>query len=203
MYLELRIAADYGNKANFVSELKKEIGINAIAVASAVQKTSLHAYAAIVAPKVIAAEQIQHKTFILYFLEGSDTIVVHISGQNVAETKDQAARIVRRLPKLFSQNKAKVKSSAIVYVANSMGFDTAIISGKRVGKFARFIDVFAERWMTRLITPAIIFSAAAAFLPATTFFQSALIGLIAAILALLIEGLVFAFKADEWDWTEV
>jgi hypothetical protein len=96
MYVELRITAEYGNKQEFVGKLSQEIGVNAVSPAAAVQKTVFQHEASTVAPKVVAAEQIQHKTVILYFLEGSDTIVVHVAARTVAETKQQAVRIARR-----------------------------------------------------------------------------------------------------------
>jgi len=203
MYLELRIIGDYGNKADFIKELKNEIGSNAAAIASTLAKTSLQRYASIVLPKVVAAEQILHTTHILYFLEGRDTIVVHIAGRIVADTKVQAKRLARRLPKLFADTETKLKISAVIYAPGSADFDTPVIKGEQMSFWKRLFDTFAERWLTRIVTPAIIFSGAAAFLPNSSLFQSASIGLAAAVVSVVIEGIIFARKAEEWEWKEV
>jgi hypothetical protein len=203
MYLELRIVADYGQKAAFVTKLKAEIGINAVPHSVAIAQTSLQPYASIILPKIVAAEQIQHKAYILYFFEGSDTIVAHITGKSVAEVKEQAKRISRRLPKLFETLEVETKSSGVIYSVNPLGFDTPVLKGEKMTFWMRFIDAFTERWMTRLLTPAIVFWIAAAFLPGTNFFQSAAIGMLAVLVSVIIEGIVFAKNAGEWKWDEV
>jgi hypothetical protein len=203
MYVELRITADYGDKQGFVEKLSQEIGINAISAGAAVQKTVFQHDASTVTPKVVAAEQIQHKTVILYFLEGSDTIVVHVAARTVAETKQQAVRIARRTCALFEKPSVKTKTKAVIYAVNSQGFDTAIIVGNRIGRLRRFMDAFAERWLARIVTPGIVFGVATAFLPGTNLFQSALIGFLAAVVTLLFESIAFASTADDWKWEEI
>ena len=202
MYLELRITAEYGDKKMFVERLNQEIGINAITAQAAVQKTMFRSAASTVVPEVVAAEQIQHKVSILYFLEGSDTIVAHVAARTVSETKQQAIRIARRTCALFENPTVKAKTKAIIYAVNSQGFDTAIISGQRLGRWRRFVDAFTKRWLGRIVTPGIVFGMASAYLPGTNLFQSALIGFLAAIMTLLIEGIAFASKADDWKWEE-
>lgn len=203
MYLELRTVADYGNAASFIDKLNKQIGVNAVDPAVAVAQTSFQPNAADVIPKVIAAEQIQHKTYILYFFEGNDTIVAHITGQSLAVTKGQAIRITRGLPKLFDSPDVEMKSSAVIYAEDSRTLDIPVISGEKTTFRTRLLDAFTERWMTRVVAPAIVFWIAAAFLPGTTFFQSALVGLLAVLLSVSIEGVVWARKADDWKWKEV
>lgn len=159
--------------------------------------------ASTVIPKVVAAEQIQHKAFILYFLEGSDTIVAHVAARTVAETKQQAVRIARRTCTLFEKPSVKTTTKAVIYAVNSQGFDTAIISGHRIGRWRRFVDAFTERWLARIVSPSIVFGVATAYLPGTNFFQSALIGFLAAVLTLLIESIAFASTTDDWKWEEI
>jgi hypothetical protein len=203
MYLELKITADYGSKQIFLGNLLKEIGPNNVTAAAAIQHTPLQRYASMLIPKVIAAEQIQYKIFILYWFEGADTISAHISGGSVAETKEQAVRIARRMPALFENLKVKTKVKAVIYAANPSKLDIALLSGERVSKWERLFDAFTERWMARIVTPGLVFSVAAKYLPGSSFFQSALIGFVAAIVTVLIESTVFAYKAEDWKWKEI
>lgn len=203
MYVELRITAEYGNKQRFVEKLSQEIGVSSVSAEAAVQKTVFQRYASTVIPQVVAAEQIQHKAIVLYFLEGSDTIVVHVDARTVAETKQQAVRIARRTCTLFENPSVKTKAKAVIYAVNSPDFDTAIISGHRLGRWRRFVDAFTERWLARIVTPGIVFGAAGAYLPGTNFFQSALIGFVAAVITLLVESIAFALTLDDWKWEEI
>lgn len=203
MYLELRITADYGSKQEFVRKLRQEIGVNAVSASTAVQNTIFRAHAPAIVPKVIAAEQIQHKIFILYFLEGSDTIVAHVAARTVAETKQQAVRVARRTCTLFANSSTPVRTKAVIYAVDSFGLDTALITGERIGRLRRFIDAFTERWLARLVTPGLVFGVAAAYLPGSNLFVSAMIGFFAAIVTLVIESIVFISTADDWKWREV
>lgn len=107
MYMELRITANYGNKQKFVEKLNNAIGANAITAESAVANTIYVQKASAVVPKVIAAEQIQHKTYFLHFLEGSDEISVHIAARTAADIKTQAIRIARQIQRLFERPSVK------------------------------------------------------------------------------------------------
>jgi hypothetical protein len=80
---------------------KREIGVNLVDIAEAVQQTVLRADASAVLAKVVAAEQIQHKILNLYFLEGGDTLVVHVAARTLPQAKQQAERIGRRIGSLF------------------------------------------------------------------------------------------------------
>lgn len=202
MYVELRITAECGGKQDLVEKLRREIGVNAVAPATAVQQTIFRDHAEEVVPKVIAAEQIQHKILILYFLEGSDTIVVHMAARTVAETKQQAVRVARRVCAQFEDTSVKSKTKAVIYAVDPGGLDTAVITGERVGRWARLMGALTERWLAKLVTPAAVF-VAAALLPGTSVFQSALIGLVAAAASLIIESIVLMLAGDDWKWKEV
>jgi hypothetical protein len=96
----------------------------------------------------------------------------------------------------------KAQTKAVTYAKNFQGFDTAIIFGRRISRWRRFLDAFAERWLPRVATPAIVFFLAAAFLPGTTVAQAAFIAALAAGIILLIESALFAMTADDWKWEE-
>lgn len=202
MYIELSVTADYGNQQAFIARLVKEIGVNAIPAALAVSQTVLYSSAANVVPKVIAAEQIQDRAIVLYFLSGGDTITAHIEAGTVAEEKKEAVRITRRLCTLFERPSVKSEVNALIYAFNSRGFDTEIIEGKRIGHWRRLADAFRERWLTRVLTPGIVFGFASTYFPQSNLVQSALIVFAAAIATLLIESIAFAVAASDWEWKE-
>jgi hypothetical protein len=202
MYLELLITAEYGNKQALIAKLVQEIGVNVVTAHAAVQQSVFRVSAGSIIPRIVAAEQLQNNIRIVYFLEGGDTIKVHIEAPTVPETKRQAARVARRTCALFENPTVKTKVKAIIYSTNLQGFDTEIIYGGRVGRWRQFLETFTKQWLTRVTTPAIVFFLAVAFLPATTIAQSATLGLLAAGFTLLIESVLFAAKADEWKWEE-
>lgn len=139
----------------------------------------------------------------LYFLEGSDTIVAHVAARTVAEAKQQAVRVSRRMCALFEDPDVKMKTKAVIYAVNSQGFDTAVICGDRVSRGRRFADAFTERWLARILTPGFVFAGAAGYLSGTSFVHSALIGFLAAVVTLLIESMVFALTTEDWKWREI
>jgi hypothetical protein len=179
-----------------------EIGANLVSAGTAVPATVFAPDAATIILTVIAAEQIQNNTLILYFLEGSDRINVHIEASTIARSKQHADRIARRTRALFEDPTVKRTIRAVIYARNLKGFDSPIIDGSRNAPWSRFWDAFTERWPTRVATPAIVFFLAAAYLPATMFFQAAFLGFLAAAITLIIESILFAMKAGEWKWEE-
>lgn len=203
MYLDMRITARYGNRQAFIGKPVQEIGVNLVAAPVAVANSIFAADADTVVPKVIAAEQILNNTSILYFLEGSTTIRAHVEARTVVETKQQADRIARQTRTLFEKPSVKATTNAVIYAKNYQGFDTAIIRGRRISLWSRFVDAFTERWLARIATPAILFALAVAYMRTTTVFQAALFGFVAAAISLLIESIVVVARADDWKWEEV
>lgn len=203
MYLDMRITAQYGSQQAFIGKLRQEIGVNLTAAAVVVQNSVFRADALLVVPRVIAAEQILNNTSILYFLEGSATIRVHVEARTLVETKQQAHRIAKQTCTLFEKPSVKTTTNAVIYAQNYQKFDTAIMRGRRIGFRSRFVDAFTERWLARIATPAIVFFLATAYMRTTTVFQAAMFGFIAAGISLLIESIVFVAKADDWKWEEV
>lgn len=202
MYLQLSIAGEYGNKATMIKKLIQEIGANLVSTEGAVAQTVFRARAELTIPRVVAAEQLLDRIFILYFLEGGDTIKVHIEAPTVPETKRQAARIARRTCALFETPTVKTEVKAVIYTTNLQGFDTEIMCGRRIGHGRRFLDAFSEQWLTRVMTPTVVFFLAVTFLPTTTISQSAAVGLGAAVITLIIESALFSMNAEEWKWEE-
>lgn len=203
MYLELLIVANYGAQDRFTTKLESMIGKNAVDSLIALLQTSLSDRAEDLKSTVIAAERIQNKIYILYFFEGDDTIRIHIAGENIVGIRQQAERITRGMPKLFESAEAEMKASGVIYSVVPAALDVPVLSGEKTSFKQRLVDAFTDRWMPRLLAPAVAFWVAAAFLSNTNFFQSAMIGLGAALVSVIIEGLVFARKADEWKWKEV
>jgi hypothetical protein len=203
VYLELRITAEYGDKEKFIEKLKDEIGLNAVEIVTAVEQTVLGAEASAVATMVVAAEQIQNKIINLYFLEGRDTIVVHVATRTLPQAKQQAQRVARRICAMFENPAVKTRTKAVVYVTNFQASDTAVIMGERVSRRGRFVNALTERWVARIVTPIVVFVVAAVFLPGSSLFLSAFIGLIAAVVTLLAEGLQATSTAADWEWKEI
>jgi hypothetical protein len=202
MYAELRITAEYGDAQQFAQKLRHEIGPNLVPQA-ALTNTALQPNSSLPMPNVIAIEQIQQKALIYYLGEGRDTIVAHVEARTVAEVKQQTIRVARRVPGLFEKTDADAKTNAVIYAVNWQGFDTPIISGKQIGRWKRFFDALSERWIARIVTPGVVFAISAAFLPGSSSYSSAAIGLIAAMATIAIEGALVIWKTDDWKWEEV
>lgn len=115
MYLDMRITAQYGSQQAFIGKLHQEIGVNLTSAAVVVQNSVFCADALLVVPRVIAAEQIMNNTSILYFLEGSTTIRVHVEARTLVETKQQAHRIAKQTCTLFEKPSVRATTGGNLY----------------------------------------------------------------------------------------
>lgn len=199
MYAQVTVTALY-DRAALTQALIAEMGAQSAAAPDALKGTSYASMAEEVAPTVIAAQLICDAASILYFFDGPATIVVHITAATVAELKKQSRRVTQQmLPEL---KKGKKVVEVKIFVEDDAG-DTLIISGERVPLFRQLSAVAAEKWMSKLLVPAIVFGLSSRILAGTPSVVAAMIGLVAALLAFVVEAGLFVYHGDEWKWKEV
>lgn len=103
------------------------------------------------------------------------------------------------LPEL---RKGKMVVEVKIFVEEGAG-GTLIISGERVAIFRQLSGVAAEKWVSKLLVPAVVFGLSSRFLAGTPSVVAAMIGLVAALLAFAIEVGLFVYHGNEWKWKEV
>lgn len=199
MYAQVTVTASYDRVA-LRKALIAEMGTQGVAPLVAMEGTSYASMAQEVAPTVMAAQLIRDAASILYFFDGPATVVVHITAATVAELKKQARRVTQQmLPELKAGKKVvEVK----IFVEEDAG-DTLIISGERVPLFRQLSVVAGDKWVSKLLVPALFFGLSSRFLAGTPSVVAAMIGLVAALLAFAVEVGVFVYHGDEWKWKEV
>lgn len=203
MFVDLTITSLYGDAVAFEKKLIANIGKNmVIDMANALQGTIFQNYVALDGPQIIAVEQMPGNERVIYFLQGNDTIKVHIVASTVVKLKKETVRITRQIANLIDTPGNGLKAEASMFVAEVAGFDVLVIMGERVGRLKQFGGFMAEKWLTRLASPMVIFAGASIWLQATTAPTSAWIGLLAAGVSFLLEAAVFVYSADDWKWKD-
>ena len=200
MYAQIFITAKYDSE-ELRRALAKHIGASALPALEALQRAGFAVKANEIAPTVVAAQWLRDEVTILYFFDGPDTILIHIYAKRMTEMKGQAERVTRELwPFLRSR-----KKTALAYLFARGGDEQGVlvVSGERVSLPRKLLQVFAEKWLSRMVVPAIVFALTAYRLSETSAAQSAGIGVAAALVGLLIEIALFIFQARAWVWKEV
>lgn len=178
-----------------------QMGATAVPPVFALKGTRYAAQAYALAPTVIAAQSIRDAALILYFFDGPDTITVHIAAESIADIKAQTQRVTRQLLPLLKKGKKVVKVA--ILAAGGPGITTPIMNGARISLLRQASSVAADKGVSKLLVPALVFGLTSNFLVGTPAVESALYGLVAASLAFLIEVALFVYHGDEWKWEEV
>jgi hypothetical protein len=89
------------------------------------------------------------------------------------------------------------------YAEAAEAIEVVIINGERHSLPRQVLDAFVDRWLSKLVIPASVFALTAYRLSGTTAAESAGIGALAALIALVIELGLFVFHAEEWKWKDV
>lgn len=110
-------------------------------------------------------------------------------------------RVARQLKSVATNGRYVVKG-ADIYVQES-GFDEHIISGEKQSIGRLFREAFGEKWLSRIVTPAIVFLGASMVLAGTPAVTSSLLALSAATISFVAETLLVVLFADEWKWRSV
>lgn len=199
MYAQVTVTASY-DRAALSRALIAEIGTQRVEPLDVLKDTSYALMARAVAPTVVAAQLIRDAASILYFFDGPATIVVHITAATVAELKKQVRRVTQQMLPELKQGKKVVEVK--IFVEEGAG-GTLIISGERVSLFRQLSGVAAEKWVSKLLVPAVVLGLSSRFLAGTPAVVAAMIGLVAALLVFAIEVGLFVYHGNEWTWKEV
>lgn len=199
MYAQLTVTASYDSLA-LRQALLAHMDATAVAPLFALRRTRFAPIAHAVAPTVVAAQAIRNAALVIYFFDGPDTIIVDITATTVAELKLQTRRVTRQLLPLLRKGKKLV--DVVILASAGPGVDTPILNGSRVSMLEQLGSVAGEKWVSKLLTPAIVFGLTSRLLVGTPAAESALFGVVAALLAFLVEVALFIYHGDEWKWEE-
>lgn len=200
MYAQIFITAKYDSE-ELRQALTNHIGASAIPAVEALRRAGMAGDARATAPSVVAAQGLRNVVTVLYFFDGPDTIFIHISAERVANLKTQAERVTRELwPLLKSRNRSAL---AYLFAQEKDKQDVRMISGERVSLPRKVVQAIAEKWMSRMVVPAVVFALTAYRLSGTSAVQSAGIGALAAFIGMSMEISLFIFQARDWVWREV
>lgn len=178
--------------------IKEIIGVNEIEVTAALAGSPLASVASIV-QSALAAEQVMAAATVIYFMEGNDTIKVHIAVRSLAEVRKQCSRITRQL-----SNKIGTLSAANATVLVQVkGTDEAVLIGEKVSFVRHLWTTIGEKFAGKFLPAAATFALATMFLPGTTVVSSAAIGAVAAGVGALVEAAIAARNSGDWKWRDL
>lgn len=199
MYAEL----DLKFKQSIVSAtasatIKEIVGVNEIQVKAALAGSPLLSIPSIVR-SALAAEQVMNAATVIYFMEGDDTIKVHIVVRSLAEVRKQCARITRQL----SDKIGSLSAANATVLVQVKGTDEAVLTGEKVSLSHRMRTIIADKFLAKFLPAATTFALAAMFLPGTTAVSSAAIGAVAACGGALFEATLAAISSGDWKWKDL
>lgn len=200
MYAQITITAAYHSE-KLRQALTDQIGTSAAPALEVLEKTSFAAVAVAIAPTVVAAQLLRNAASIVYFFDGPDTVLVHITAVTVTELKAQAKRVTRQMVPFLESGKNVVRAS--LFVQESQGADVLIIDGEYLSLPRQILGVFAEKWLSKLVVPASVFALTANWISGTTATKAAGFGMLAAMIALIFEIGLFVYHAEQWKWKDV
>lgn len=183
------------DSAQATESLKVIAGTNAIPIADALQGTPLQSNM----NSALVAEQVLNSATVVYFMEGNDSIKVHIVVRSLAEARKQCSRLTRQVSSKI-EGLSEAKATILVQVR---GTDEAVLSAQRVSFVGRWWADTSDKFVSRFATVFVTFVLAAMLLPGSTASQSAGIGLVAALVAAVLEAAVIAAKSEEWKWKDL
>lgn len=200
MYAEITIIATYDRK-KLSKGLLEQIGPNRVQPEVGVKGTIFEQDQASVKDRIIATEVIGNSASVIYFFEGTDTVTVHVTAATVMQLKTQAERITRQMRPMFDKKRKRAAKVAI-FVQEAERSDELIIAGEYVSRISLFKSALLEKWLSKLLTPALVFFLATKALSGTTAATSAFIALAAAGINFVVEAAGFAYTANEWKWRD-
>jgi hypothetical protein len=178
--------------------LKEIVGVNEIEVETALAGSPLATVPSVVR-SALTAEQVVNAATVVYFMEGDDTIKVHIIVRSLAEVRKQCSRITRQL----SDKIGALSTANATVLVQVKGTDEAVLAGEKIPFTDRVKTVITEKFVAKFFPAAISFGLAAMLLPGTTAVTSAAIGATAACIGALVEALISASSAGEWKWKDL
>lgn len=199
MYAELDLKFKHSIVPTMAGDTIKDIiGVNEVDVAAALAGSALASVPNIV-QSALAAEQIMAAATAIYFMEGNDTIKVHIDVRSLADVRKQCSRITRQL----SGKIGALSTANATVLVQVKGTDEAILIGEKF-TFVRHMWVTAtEKFVGKFLPAAVAFGLAAMFLPGSTVVGSAAVATAAAAVGALCEAAIAAHNSKEWKWKDL
>ncbi|RYF45286.1 MAG: hypothetical protein EOO38_16285 [Cytophagaceae bacterium] len=161
---------------------------------------------------------------VLYIYAARDELLVYVVGADLPVVKKQCVKAVERLRSISKVKTKKLGASVLIQVAGHADLD--ILTGAEVGWVKPFLDALLDRWFSKVVaalanaggaswyfTAAAGATAASTSLPAAAAsaavvnvipspVASAVIALLATVVAVLFEAIQSAWRTDAWSWKE-
>lgn len=178
--------------------IKDIIGVNEVDVKVALTGSALASVPNIV-QSALAAERVMAAATVIYFMEGDDTIKVHIDVRSLAEVRKQCSRITRQL----SGKIGALSTANATVLVQVKGTDEAILVGEKFSFWRHMWTSATEKFVGKFFPAAVAFVLATMFLPGSTAVGSAAVGAAAAAVGALFEAAIAARNSKEWKWKDL
>jgi len=199
MYAELRFTTTFDRSA-LRKQLIRLIGPNRASASEAVKGTILQERFAAIKKRIVAAEVVGDSASVMFFFEGNDIIIAHITAATVGQLKTQAVRLTRQLSKLVQGRRFSAEAS--LFTREQHGSDELILTGEFVSCRHRYVNALTSKWAARTLPTAVACFLSLTWAAGTLSALTAQITFVATAGSFLLEALFLAMTADEWKWEE-
>lgn len=197
MYAELNVSlAAAVQPASISSSLAKHFGKSAINPASALQNTPISGYV----NQAVGAAAFPTGVIVVYLCTASDEVLVHVYGKTIPQLKEHCAKAVKQLNKISSVKVVNSNASILVPIN---GTDVDLLAGQEASFFKTFWDALVDKSISKLAAAAINAGLAYRYFPLSSNpLMSALIGLGATAIGVVVEAAYAAWLSESWSWKE-
>lgn len=197
MYAELNVSlAAAVQPASISQSLARHFGKSAIPPASALANTPISGYA----NQAVGAAAFPTGVVVIYLCTASDEVLVHVYGKTIPQLKEHCAKAVKQLKKIGAVKVANSNASILVPVN---GTDIDLFTGKEDSWVGAFWDALVDKAISKLAAVGINAGLAYIYFPLSSNpLLSALIGLGATAVSVVVEAAYAAWLSESWSWKE-
>jgi hypothetical protein len=197
LYAELNLSlAAAVLPASISKSLASHFGKSAINPAFALANRPIAGYSNL----AVGAAAFPTGVVVVYLCTASDEVLVHVYGKTIPQLKEHCAKAVKQLKK---DKVVKITHSNASILVPINGTDVDLLAGIEKSWFGSFWDALIDKSISKLVTAVInAWLAYTYFQSLSTPLLSALIGVGATAIGVVIEAAYAAWLSESWCWKE-
>lgn len=137
---------------------------------------------------------------VIYLCTASDEILVHVYGKTIPKLKEHCSKAVKQLKKFGALKVVNATASILVPIN---GTDVDLLTGVEETWVGSFWDALVDKAVSKFVAAVINAGLAYRYFPVSSNpFLSALIGLGATAVGVVVEAAYAAWLSESWSWKE-
>lgn len=197
MYAELNVALAAGVEPNTVRDaLKRHFGSSTVEPNDALQGTPIAGYVA----QAVGAAEFPNGIVVIYLCIARDEILVYVYGRTISKIKAHCAKAVKLIKKI---NGVKISTASASILIPVNGTDVDLLTGAEGSWFGAFWGALVDKIFSKFAAAAVNAGLAYIVFPSSSNpLLSALVGVGATAVGVVVEASYAAWLSESWSWKE-